>query len=469
MVAFCVIASVVSGCFDREGARVNRTAAGESYELVISGVTLIDGRGGLPLPGVNVYVRDGLIAAISAAPPVEQSVKVVDGTGLFMTPGFVDLHVHFPEDSTVYQAMLDRLLEFGITTILNPGARPGAGVELRGKLSRGELRGPRMLTAGRLIDGPPGEFHNAEWVARATTEEQLLDEIQSQLNDGVDYIKLYAGLAPDLVERGILAGHAAGVQVVGHLESTNWGTAARAGIDMLVHSGWATPMEEIIDLDDMEGATDAEWYRAYRDAPAGEPFATLVSALVTNDVVVVPTLSISQVSGTARDATLLAQFRPELAPEADVPGWWGENWRAGHPDYFAEDETEAELLDTLFMPALFGILKAYYERGVRLGVGTDVGNSWMTPGVSFHHEMGLYQDAGIPPLDILTMATRNGAEALGLDTELGTIEVGKRADFLLFESDPSADIRNTNTLRTVFQAGVELPISESDTVRVRRK
>lgn len=108
---------------------------------------------------------------------------------------------------------------------------------------------------------------------------------------------------------------------------------------------------------------------------------------------------------------------------------------------------------TVLFPGILNIVRAYYERRVRLGVGTDVGNSWMTPGVVFHHELELYQEAGIPPLAILTMATHNGAEALGILDDTGTIEVGKRANLVVLTSDPTEDFRNTRDIEQVFLNG----------------
>ena len=102
------------------------------------------------------------------------------------------------------------------------------------------------------------------------------------------------------------------------------------------------------------------------------------------------------------------------------------------------------------------IVNAYHQRGVKLAVGTDVGNAWMTPGFVFHHELQLYQEAGIPPLAILKMATQNGAEALGILQETGTIEAGKLADIIVLEKNPLEDIKNTLSIHSVFRQGALL-------------
>lgn len=388
----------------------------EAGPIVLYNATVIDGTGSVPKPRQTVVIRGDSIAQIGevgevAVPP---GATLVDLSGKWVLPGFIDLHVHFPPDTSVHDAILSRLLEFGITAILNPGARPGTGVALRERLRRGEVLGPQMYTAGRLIDDTPEGREIGGWAAQASTPESMRAEIRDQAERGVDFVKLYAGLGPALVSVAIEESHTHGIPVIGHLETTNWGDAARMGIDMLVHSGWATPMDEVISLPDPKNATDTDWYLAYAAAPGNEKFAALVSALVEEDVVVVPTLAVQQVSALGTDTTLLAQLRPELAPEADVPGWWGEGWHKQHPYYGYESEEEAQ------------------------------------------HELGLYQEAGIPPLKILGMATRNGAEALGILSFTGTIEVGKRADVLVLSADPSTDIGNTQEIERVFLAGREV-------------
>lgn len=100
-----------------------------------------------------------------------------------------------------------------------------------------------------------------------------------------------------------------------------------------------------------------------------------------------------------------------------------------------------------------GRVRVFHERGVRLTVGTDYLNPWMTPGVALHRELELLVSAGISPLDVLTLATRNGAEALGIADETGTIEVGKRADLVVLSEDPLISISNTRSIELVVLRG----------------
>lgn len=445
-------AVAIAGC--------SKTPAPDDVRLIaLVNATIIDGTGAAPVSNQTIIIRGSKIAQIDDAATIEvpQSAQIIDASGKWITPGFIDLHVHLPPQTEVHGAILGRLLEHGVTTMLNPGARPEAGVTLRERIKAGNFPGPQMKTAGRLIDVWPDDSSAKSWAAHTTTEDSLNDEITVQAAAGVDFIKLYARMSPDLVAAGIKKAHELGLPVIGHLETTNWTDAAAMGIDMLVHAGWSAPMDELVVLENSDEATDEEWYRAYADAPNRPAFAALVAALVENDVVVVPTLAVMQAGGLGDDNTLLPLYETDLAPERDLEGWWGEGWQTRHPQYGDDvGPDEARLLKEVYFPALLNFQKEFYERGVMLGIGTDVGNAWITPGASFHYEMSLYQDAGIPPLAILTMATRNGAEALGLGDVTGTIEAGKHADLVVLSADPSVDIRNARQIERVFLAGKEV-------------
>ncbi|MEZ4587959.1 MAG: amidohydrolase family protein [Gemmatimonadales bacterium] len=421
-------------------------------DLVLRGARIIDGTGAPPTEPMTVVVQGDRIARITAEPV--KGARVIDLDGKFLLPGFVDLHVHLPPDSAIQEAILAQLVRYGVTTILNPGARDGAGVELRDRLGP---RHPRMLTAGKIIEHVSATGDAGRWASLVGDEEAARREVRRQLARGVDFVKYYAAMPPPLVAAVVDEATRAGVPVIGHSVATLWRQAAVAGVSMLVHSGWGTPMDELVELAHADSATDAEWYASYAAAPRSSAFGRLTEALVERGVVVVPTLAITQAAGLGRDATLLPLFETELAPEADLPGWWDEGWRERHPQHGEVSAEEELLLERVYFPGVLGIVRAMFERGVSLGVGTDVGNSWITPGTSFHYEMALYERAGIPPLEILRMATAGGAQALGIADSVGSIAVGQRADLLALNADPTPSIAATRAIAMVILRGRIVP------------
>lgn len=449
--AIVMILMLVTGC------------RGQSGPLVLKNAQVIDTIGTASQRWANLCIEDGLIIALwspndsgeegqSLAPTCATApgARTIDLEGGYLLPGFIDLHVHFPPDSAVQEAIAGQLVRYGVTTVLNPGARPGAGVVFRDRPPMAPLR---ILTAGIIIDYRPEAGEALEWATFVASEQEVRAEVQRQVASGVDFIKYYASMPPALVAALNDEANKHGIPVIGHSVATTWLDATNAGTTMLVHSGYSTPMDELVNLPDPQSATDAEWYAGYADAPAGTGFDRLARALIEHEVTVVPTLAITRAGGLGKDAALLPEYETDLAPEAELPGWWSDGWRDGHPQYGEVTEEEAVLLEEVYWPAVLSITHAMYSRGVHLGVGSDVGNSWITPGASFHLEMELYQRAGIPAPAIITMATRHGAEALGLEEELGAIEVGKRADLVVLGSNPLDDIRNTRDIRMVFVGG----------------
>jgi imidazolonepropionase-like amidohydrolase len=127
-------------------------------------------------------------------------------------------------------------------------------------------------------------------------------------------------------------------------------------------------------------------------------------------------------------------------------------WRhEGQPTFgwTKEDHQRARALWT----KLLALVKLYHDRGVRLVAGTDVPNPWVVPGASLHRELELLASAGIPLQEVIGMATKNAADALGISGEVGTVEAGKAADLVVLTSNPLKSISNLRDIEYVIQAG----------------
>jgi imidazolonepropionase-like amidohydrolase len=100
------------------------------------------------------------------------------------------------------------------------------------------------------------------------------------------------------------------------------------------------------------------------------------------------------------------------------------------------------------------LTKMMFESGVKILSGTDIPNFGLVPGGSLHHELELLTEAGIKPMDVIKIATNNGAEALGIINQTGTIEPGKQADILILSANPIEDIENTKRVDAVIANGM---------------
>ncbi len=425
--------------------------------LVLEGVTLIDGTGAPPRPDVTLLIQDGRIAAIGARGqvPFPELAPVVDLAGRTVIPGLIDAHAHVTflrrvagaereYDEATTRRVLRLLLAFGVTGARNPMAPAAAGVALRDAVASGALPGPRLRTAGDAID--LGGF---------PTVGAVRQEVARQAALGVDDVKVYAGLPPSLVQAAITSAHDHGLGIVGHLQATSWSEAARAGIDFLSHGApWS------------EGLLAPEHRGAYRRAirregalkarlrwlewldPHGPEVRATARELAQRRVPVDPTLIAWETKVRGDDPAYTASPDLLLLPEAIL-----DSWRRGT---FTEDWTPADFARGRGLwPKFLELVRVYDEQGVTLLAGSDLPNPWVVPGAGLHRELELLVSAGLPPLRVIAIATGNAARAFGWD-DLGTLEVGKRADIVVLAGDPTQDIRHTRRIEAVYLAGRRL-------------
>jgi imidazolonepropionase-like amidohydrolase len=436
-------------------------ASEESVPLVIRGVTLIDGNGGPPLTEAVVVVDGGRFAAVGrlGEVAVPHDALVEDAKGQYLIPGLIDVHAHalvptceaMPEgagfDWVLSERLMRALLRFGITTARSPATPTALGVAMRDSIGAERVVGPRLLVSGELING----MH--------MDPEAVREEIRAQAAMGVDFVKLYNRLGSDSVRAGIEEAHAHGLPVIGHLQQTTWTEGLDAGIDYLTHAApWTDEMLRPEDRARHHRAQQRGGMRARIDwlealDPEGAEVGAVVANLAARRVPLDPTLVAfdTKFSYDTESARPVAPRYRENPNRESVNGL-SAVWEAcGTPtdDWVAEDFRRASAV----WPKLLALVRRYHEGGVLLVAGSDTPNSWVIPGESIHRELELLVEAGIPPDNVLQIATRNGAEALGLLEETGTVEPGKRADFVVLSANPLSNISNTRRIVWVMRGG----------------
>jgi imidazolonepropionase-like amidohydrolase len=447
--ALAPIALLLAACGPKAAAR---------EILALTNARVVDGNGGPVLDNVTVVIEDGRITLVgpTAVISLPAGARHMDMTGQVVMPGLVDMHYHVTTgamryrrdaagrlDSTYDRRLAERLLRIalahGITTIRDPGASPlDAAIALREAVDSGRVLGPRMFTAGPIISDP------------ALSPEQLRQEIRTQADAGVDFIKLYSGIGPDRVRLAVEEAHARRLPVIGHLQRTSWTEAALDGIDFLTHGGnwheaYVLPARRSA-YEKLGGTMRAriswlEWLDL--EGPAVE---SMILALREHHVSVDPTLVAYHTKFWWRDS--IYQRDPDVALVPELV----ENWRVlGMPtkDWTAKEFDRAQAA----WPKMLALVARMHRESVHLTTGSDVASPWVIPGVALHQELALLVSAGISPSEVLRMATRNGAEALRLLGESGTVEPGRRADLVVLDADPLKDIRNTRRIRYVVLGG----------------
>lgn len=362
--------------------------------------------GEAPLPHQDVRVKDGRIEAVTAtgAPP-PAGYRVVDGRGRTLMPGLVDLHVHVFDESD-----LALLLAHGVTTARNMMGLP-LHLRLRAAQAEGRISGPRLFTAGPVLNGPghPGPLHRM-----VATPDAARAAVRSAKADGYDFIKVYDGVSAPVFEAIVTEARVQGLDVAGHVP----GAVPFAS----VLANYAS-IEHVEELD--QSVLDGDEAR----------LPGLVAALRGHPVPVVASLQIfGQLTGICGRGlpAIETLASPRLNPVLAFMGQGGLR-------YWAQQDSDSctELKER---GARFArIARALDQAGVPVVVGTDSGPLLSVPGESLWRELRLLRAAGLDPEHVLIGATTGAARVLGRDRELGRLAPGYRADALLLDHDPSSD------------------------------
>jgi imidazolonepropionase-like amidohydrolase len=436
-------------------------AVAQTSPLVLQGATVIDGTDRAPQTDATVVVKNGWIVAVGprSTIPVPRGARVVDLSGRYLLPGFIDTHGHvaigaweldsvrgkpvlrYAYDDADARELTRSQLAFGITTVRNPAAPTREGIALRNRVRFGELVGPRIITSGAPLDSP--SIYDA--TDQVTTEVEARAAVDRQAAAGVDFIKLYSGLDSTIIRAAIDEAHKLGLRAVGHLWRTSWTEAARAGIDGIAHI--IVNNAQLLPASKREEFTKGirggqfmfDWFK-YADFD-GPEIREMIDALVSHHITLDPTLVEFERTAWFDDSTHYPK-----GSERYMPPVFAAKWRAMNAlrRWSAEDYASARHE----FPRMQELARRLHQAGVQLTAGTDSPNPWM-----YHRELELLAAAGIPNADVIRIATRNGAVGLGRISEFGTVEVGKRAELVVLDADPIADIKNTRRIAWVFYDG----------------
>jgi imidazolonepropionase-like amidohydrolase len=393
-------------------------------KLVIAHVTLIDGTGAAPRRNAAVYVEDGRIVRIDtsgATPKAEPGLDVLDGTGKFLIPGLWDMHAHYEqvEWGPIYLAA-------GVTTVRDCGNEFDYITTVRDAIQSGRGIGPRLLVAG-IIDGN-GPI--ALGAVTADTPDEARAIVRRYKEAGAVQIKIYSSMKPALVPVIAEEAHKLGLTVTGHVpEGMTTAQAVEAGYDGINHIHFVTR-----DLLHMR-----------RGEPLPQPDFTTPDArrqlalFKKHRTVFDDTTALFELM-THPASTPIDTFEPGIDHVAR-PLAAALNGIGASPEDVEKSRKRYELL--------LATLRELHKQGLTVVAGTDQA----IPGYSLHRELEIYVQAGFTPMEALQAATSVPAKVLGLDKEVGTLQVGKRADMLLLDGDPLADIRNTRRIAKTIAAG----------------
>jgi imidazolonepropionase-like amidohydrolase len=395
--------------------------------LALTNVTLIDGTGAPPRPGMTVLLHGDSIGAVFPVDdaPIPASAQVLDLSGRYLIPGLINTHVHLPMMGWTRDSVatgLERMLHAGVTTVREMAGDARLAAELnRTALVEGaslpsihfavRMAGPtfyeRAGTNRSWIGYPAG---TAPWAQAVTAETDMARAVAVAAGTGATGLKLYADLDADVVRRLVAEAHRQGLKAWAHgtVFPTGPLEAVRAGIDGLSHACFLFWGLQPVVAASM--AARVPFDPDLVDLESG-PFQALMREMRARDVVL---------DVTARNAS--------RNPGAHAAG------------------CTPELLNRS--------LSAAHRAGVRISTGTDYVIPDGAPDPTLFTEIEYLVDAGVlSPLEAITAATLNGARAIGIEERYGTIEAGKVADFVILSRDPTQHIVALQSVVAVFKDG----------------
>ena len=406
-------------------------------DVLIRNARLFDPRDLTVTPGASVLVRGAHIVRVAADADVAagDGAEVIDAHGRFLMPGLWDNHQHFGDN----QGALD--LANGVTSARDMGNDTDEFLERVARFDAGSELGPRVWKSG-IIDGT-GPYAGPTKM-RIDTAAQAVADVDWYADHGYGQIKIYSSIPPPIVPVMAAEAHARGLRVSGHVPAfMSAEQFVAAGADEIQHLNF-------IELDFLWPAVQetrnmnrftAVAAHAREFPPDKPPARDFIAYLARHHTVLDPTVNVFEALFCGDPAAVtpgLEAVAPRMPPQV----------RRGLLSGALVPPKGEEAAYRAALPAMLTLLKALHEAGVTIIPGTD-----SMPGYELHHELELYARAGIPPAEVLRMATLTSALVVGANGERGVIAPGKLADLILVDGDPSLALADIDRIDLVMKGG----------------
>tara|TARA_B110000503_G_scaffold20782_1_gene31420 strand:+ start:4267 stop:5829 length:1563 start_codon:yes stop_codon:yes gene_type:complete len=435
-------------------SQATNSSEGPFSQLIIRGATLINGNGAPPLGPVDITVENNKITAINVVgypgvsiqenkrPKLKKGGKEINANGMFVLPGFIDMHGHIGgvSQGADWDYVFKLWLAHGVTTVREPSGRGVEyAVDLKKRSSKNEIIAPRILAYTGFGQGSKKPV---------STEEQAREWVRENTKNGADGIKFF-GAEPKIMSAALNENNKLGLRSAAHhaqLSVARWNVlhSARAGLTSMEH-WYGLPEALFEDRTVQDYPLDYNYQNEqHRFGEAGklwkqaaEPYSdhwnAVMNELISLDFTMVPTFNIYEASRDLHRAR-----RAEWHEDYTLPSLWRfyQPSKISHGSYWHYWGTEEEVAWKENFKLWMTFINEYKNRGGRIATGSDSGFIFQLYGFAYIREMELLREAGFHPLEIIRSATLNGAEALGISDETGSIEIGKSADFVIVEENP---------------------------------
>ncbi|HEY5826101.1 MAG TPA: amidohydrolase family protein, partial [Cyclobacteriaceae bacterium] len=397
--------------------------------VAITNVNVFDSKSGKVIANQTVVIENGKITQVGKAKKIKvpASSKVIAGNGKMLLPGLWDNHAHYSKEQGLYH------LAAGVTNIKDM-ANSLDLPETRKLVDNDELLGPEISIMSGFVDfagpyaGPTGKI--------VKTLEEGIEGINYYADRGYDQIKLYSSIPPDWVKPLAAQAHKRGLKVCGHVPS--YMTAERAvndGYDQIIHLNMIMLnfLGDTLDTRSMGRFVKVAARAKDIDLNSSE-VKRFLQLLKDKKIVVDPTAAIFENMFTDEPGKLAASYTQiiDMFPAEFRRGFYygGLPTMKGHEADYKQSYAN-----------MIKMLQLLYANGISFVPGTDD-----FPGFTLHRELELYAKAGVPNVEVLRKATLTSAQIAGKEKELGSVEVGKKANLILVDGDP---LKNISDIRRV--------------------
>ncbi len=414
--------------------------ASDAGPHAFTNAVLIDGTGSPAVEHATVVIRGEKIetAGPSASVQIPRGASVTDLHGKVLMPGLADMHVHLvggwdghATDMLGYRRYLNALLYAGVTTVLDTGNVQPYIVQMRAEVAAGRLPGPRIYCVGPLIDGADPVWPPLSYSVPSVS--QVPAVVTALKRDHVDLIKGYVGLSHPVLQR-------------------------------LVEEGRKVSLRVIVDQWERNGSHDLveDGIYGFAHLPTRAMTASDVSFMKAHGTVFISTLVVYE-SFSRRRLRDLAFLQEPLVRDTSPPSSLeGLKTEATRKLSSAEEEKTQRWAG--YLRDAMANAQLLYHADVLLAAGTDANYPGDMQGEGLHRELELLVEAGLTPLEAISIATRNAARLIGA-SDWGTIEPGKLATLIVIDGRPDRDISQSRRIVSVFVRGKRI---DRDSLRLAR-
>ena len=446
--------------YDQLAGNVRELVSVPESVVALTNVRVIDGTGAAPRDDQTIVIENGRITAVGPASSTQAPAhaRVLALTGHTVIPGIVGMHNH-----TFYTTAFGRSVQLnfssprlylgaGVTTIRTTGSMsPYSELNLRKSINDGQTPGPRVHVTGPYISGEGA----GGGMYQVASPEDARRVVAYWADEGVTWFKFYTLISRDAMKAAIDEAHSRGVKLTGHLCSVGYREAVALGIDNLEHGLFANSE---YDPNKEPDRCPRSTYQTLRELDIGSSAVhTTLDDMVENGVAMTSTLAVYELSIPNRPP-LEQRMLDAMSPETRA-------------EYLATRQRYIDNPDAAASPEVLKKAMAYerefVRRGGLLAAGVDpTGNGGALPGFGDQRNLELLVEAGFTPVEALQIMTLNGAQVLGVDGDLGSIERGKIADLVVVNGNPAVTPGDIRNVTHVFKDGVGYdPVKLIESVR----